>query len=101
MEKQKEKITRFLISNFYSSSFHWHQFLNGQNIRIPELIVAIALSSFCVLPCLLGELVKLSSRALLRLNVQITLPDVVIEKRKKVYLTSKQIYKIYYQYTLF
>ena len=89
MKEQKEK-TRFLISNFYSSNFHWLQFLNGQNTRIPELIVAQR--SFGILPCLYRELVKFRSRALLKLTVQITLPDVVIEKRKEVYVSPKHIF---------
>jgi len=61
----------------------------------------VCCSSFGILPYLLGELMKLNSRALSKLTVQIMSPHVVIEKRREVYLSSKHIYKYLLQYTLF
>lgn len=66
------------------------------DVPIPALLVA---NSFRILPCLLRKLIKLNSRALLKLTVQITLSNVVIEKRE-VSLSSKHK-NIFCQYTLF
>ena len=93
LEENKEKENE--VSNFRFLQFKLLLALvcvNEQN-GCPDSIILVTSSIPYSVVGLLGTLMKLNSRALLKLTVQVSLPDVVTEKKKK----SLSIFEIHIQ----